>query len=98
MWIIPSERVVRRALITTALAGLLLGLAAWTTGRSTFADGLWAAGTVPGVVGLLVAMVRDLLAGRMGVDAIAFVSMSAALALGENLAAAVVAVMYAGGN
>jgi P-type E1-E2 ATPase len=43
-------------------------------------------------------MVRDLLAGRMGVDAVAFVSMSAALALGENLAGAVVAVMYAGGN
>ena len=34
----------------------------------------------------------------MGVDAIAFVSMSAALALGENLAGVVVAVMYAGGN
>jgi hypothetical protein len=34
----------------------------------------------------------------MGVDAVAFVSMSAALALGEGLAAAVVAVMYAGGN
>jgi len=38
------------------------------------------------------------LAGRMGVDAIALVSMSAALVLGENLAGAVVAVMYAGGN
>jgi heavy metal translocating P-type ATPase len=98
MWIIPSERLVRRALIATALAGLLLGLAAWTTGRTVLADWLWAVGTVPVVVGLLVAMVRDLLAGRMGVDAIAFVSMSAALALGENLAAVVVAVMYAGGN
>ncbi len=43
-------------------------------------------------------MIRDLLAGRMGVDAIAFVSMSAALVLGENLAGVVVAVMYAGGN
>ncbi|MGE0053982.1 MAG: heavy metal translocating P-type ATPase [Hyphomicrobium sp.] len=43
-------------------------------------------------------MVRDLLAGRMGVDAVAFVSMTAALVLGENLAAVVVAVMYAGGN
>ena len=43
-------------------------------------------------------MIRDLLAGRMGVDAIALVSMSAALALGENLAGVVVAVMYAGGN
>jgi heavy metal translocating P-type ATPase len=43
-------------------------------------------------------MIRDFLAGRLGVDAIAFVSMSAALVLGENLAGVVVAVMYAGGN
>ena len=43
-------------------------------------------------------MMRDLLAGRVGVDAVAFLSMSAALALGETLAGAVVAVMYAGGN
>jgi cation transport ATPase len=34
----------------------------------------------------------------MGVDAVAFVSMSASLLLGEPLAAVVVAVMYAGGN
>ncbi len=43
-------------------------------------------------------MIRDFLAGRMGVDAIAFVSMSGALILGEALAGIVVAVMYAGGN
>ena len=34
----------------------------------------------------------------MGVDAVAFCSMTAALVLGQELAAAVVAVMYAGGN
>jgi cation transport ATPase len=62
------------------------------------ANWIWAAGTAPVVVGLLISIIRDLLAGRMGVDAIAFVSMSAALALGENLAGAVVAVMYSGGN
>ena len=43
-------------------------------------------------------MVRDVLAGRMGVDAIAFISMTAALVLGQPLAGIVVAVMYAGGN
>jgi heavy metal translocating P-type ATPase len=43
-------------------------------------------------------MNRDFLAGRLGVDAIAFVSMMAALLLGETLAGVVVAVMYAGGN
>ena len=52
----------------------------------------------PSSPGLLVSMLRDFLAGRVGVDAIAFVSMTAALLLGENLAGIVVAVMYAGGN
>jgi len=75
-----------------------LGLIAWSTDRGEVAGWLWAMGTTPVVVGLLVSMGRDLLAGRMGVDAVAFVSMSAALALGENLAGVVVAVMYAGGN
>jgi heavy metal translocating P-type ATPase len=98
MRIIPSERQVRRALIAMALAGLLLGLLAWSTGHAVLADWLWAAGTAPVVLGLTIAMVRDLLAGRLGVDAIALVSMTAALALGEDLAAVVVAVMYAGGN
>ena len=43
-------------------------------------------------------MIRDFLAGRVGVDWVAFVSMSGALALGQNLAGIVIAIMYAGGN
>ncbi len=43
-------------------------------------------------------MIRDLMAGRMGVNSVAFVSMSGALVLGQNLAGIVVAIMYAGGN
>jgi len=43
-------------------------------------------------------MIRDFLAGRMGVDSVAFVSMSGALVLGQNLAGIVIAIMYAGGN
>jgi heavy metal translocating P-type ATPase len=43
-------------------------------------------------------MLRDLRAGRMGVDSIAFVSMAGALFLGETLAGIVIAIMYAGGN
>jgi cation transport ATPase len=93
-----TERLLRRALIVIALGALVLGLLAWGIGRREVANWIWAAGTAPVVVGLLISIIRDLLAGRMGVDAIAFVSMSAALALGENLAGAVVAVMYSGGN
>ena len=79
-------------------AGLLLGLISWILGRSDLANWCWAAGTVPVVLGLLVSMIRDFLAGRLGVDAVAFVSMSGALLLGQNLAGVVIAVMYAGGN
>jgi heavy metal translocating P-type ATPase len=43
-------------------------------------------------------MLRDFLAGRFGVDSIAFLSMAAALVLGQNLAAIIIAIMYAGGN
>src|SRR6516164_53447 len=93
-----SERVFRRALIAIAIAGLLLGLAAWGVGRSDIANWCWAGGTLPVVFGLLISMIRDFLAGRLGVDAVAFVSMFGALALGQNLAGIVIAVMYAGGN
>lgn len=93
-----TERYLRRALIVVALAGLVLGVVAWIRGQGELSGWIWAAGTAPVIAGLLVSMIRDFLAGRIGVDAIAFVSMSAALALGENLAAIVVAVMYAGGN
>ena len=93
-----TDRNFRKALIVIALTGLVLGIMAWFTGRDVLAGRIWAAGTVPVVVGLAVSMVRDFMAGRMGVDTVAFVAMSAALLLGQNLAGAVVAVMYAGGN
>jgi hypothetical protein len=50
------------------------------------------------VTGLAVSIVRDFYAGRLGVDAIALVSMSAALLLRQPLTGAVVALMYSGGN
>ena len=92
------ERLFRLALVVLAGVGLLLGLISWILGRSDLANWCWPGGTVPVVLGLLVSMIRDFLAGRLGVDAVAFVSMSGALLLGQNLAGVVVAVMYAGGN
>ena len=95
---ILTDRLLRRALIVVALGSLVLGLLSWAHGDREWAHWIWAAGTVPVIAGLLISMIGDLLAGRLGVDAIALVSMSAAIALGENLAGIVVAVMYAGGN
>jgi heavy metal translocating P-type ATPase len=93
-----TGRFARRALLAIALAGLAFGILSWFGGHKAEANWIWAAGTVPVIIGLAASIVRDLLHGRMGVDAVAFVSMSAALLLNENLAGAVVAVMYAGGN
>ncbi|ACK52649.1 heavy metal translocating P-type ATPase [Methylocella silvestris BL2] len=93
-----NERLARRALIGIALLGLAGGLAAALLNRAELAQWIWAAGAIPVAVSLAVSIVRDLRAGRAGVDSVAFISMTAALALGEPLAGAVVAVMYAGGS
>ena len=93
-----TERLFRRALIAIALGGLVSGAVAWANGLSDIANWCWAAGTLPVIMGLLISMIRDFLAGRVGVDSVAFVSMSGALVLGQNLAGIVIAIMYAGGN
>ncbi len=92
------ERILRSALVAIAVAGLAAGIAAFLAGRADLANLCWTVATVPVVAGLAVSIIRDLLAGRFGVDAIALLSMSAALALGQPLAGAVVALMYSGGN
>ena len=92
------ERVLRWALVSIAITGLAAGILAYMAGRPDLADLCWTLATAPVVAGLAVSIVRDFLAGRFGVDAIALVSMSAALALGQPLAGAVVALMYSGGN
>lgn len=81
-----------------AVAGLVAGGGASAFGRGDLADLLWAAATAPVIVALAVSIVRDLIKGRMGVDAVALISMSAALAFWQPLAGAVVALMYVGGN
>ena len=92
------ERVLRWALVSIAIAGLSAGILAFLAGRSDLANLCWTLATAPVVAGLAISIVRDLLTGRLGVDAIALVSMSAAIVLGQPLAGAVVALMYSGGS
>jgi len=92
------EHVARWALVGIAIVGLAAGGVASFAGRPELAKLCWTLATIPVIVGLAIAIVRDFVAGRLGVDAIALISMSAALALGQPLAGAVVALMYAGGN
>lgn len=92
------ERLGRQLLITVAGGALVIGVIAWAAGFAIAAKWIWGIGTALVASGLLLSMVRDVLAGRVGVDAIAFISMAGAVLLGETLAGVVVAVMYAGGN
>ncbi|MFA5900198.1 MAG: heavy metal translocating P-type ATPase [Hyphomicrobium sp.] len=93
-----DERLAKRSLLAIALLGLASGVIAVLAGHHAVAGWIWTAATIPVVIALSVSIVRDLRAGRMGVDAIALLAMSAALALDQSLAAIVVAIMYAGGN
>src|SRR6516165_11960650 len=92
------DRLLRRSLVVIAISGLAIGAAARLAGYGSLAHQCWFAATVPVAAGLVYSIVRDLAAGRMGVDAIALFSMLGALGLGQPLAGAVIALMYSGGN
>ncbi|WP_240476603.1 heavy metal translocating P-type ATPase [Geminicoccus roseus] len=86
------------ALVAVALGGLAAGLALLLAGRNDDAALAWFLATVPVLLALLVEIVTSLRRGQLGLDIVAALSMSAALAFGETLAGNVVALMYAGGQ
>ncbi len=88
----------RTILLGLALAGLGAGLALHLAGRAEAARLAWTAGVAPVLAALAVEILRSLRRGELGLDIVAALSMSAALAFGETLAAAVVALMYSGGT
>ena len=95
---VEKERFLRGALVAVAAGGLVAGLITWWIGQSEIANLIWAAATAPVIVALGVEIVTSLRRREVGLDIVAFLSMSGALVLGEMLAGAVVALMYAGGQ
>ncbi len=91
-------RLIARALALWPAVALVAGAAAWVLGAETVADGIWAAGVVPVLLALVVEVAVSLRRGEVGLDIVALLSMSGALALGEALAGNVIALMYAGGQ
>ena len=88
----------RPIIVALPVVGLLGGLAARLSGSESWAGPIWAAATVP-VLGVLLAEIAvSLRRGDVGLDIVAALSMLAALAFTEYLAAVVVALMYAGGQ
>jgi len=87
-----------RALAVVALAALLAGGILWLLGEPGWADAAWGLGAFVVLVPLTVATARSLRRGDVGVDAIALIAIAGALILGEELAAAIVALMMSGGE
>ncbi len=84
------------ALLTLVLIGA--GGALHLLGAPTEGDAVWAATVAVMLVPLTVSIARALARGRVGVDAIALIAMAGALAIGQYLAGAVIALMLSGGN
>lgn len=85
-------------LVTIALIGLVGGFALQLLGLPSSSRLLWGGATAPVLAVLLVTAGNSLFRGDFGLDLIAALSMTVALAFGETLAANVVALMYAGGQ
>lgn len=88
----------KTGLLLVALVGLVAGLVLQVSGWTDAAHITWFVAVAPVLAALLVEILRSLWRGEVGLDIVAALSMSAALAFGETLAAAVVAVMYSGGT
>jgi heavy metal translocating P-type ATPase len=88
----------RPLLAILAAGGLAGGFVARWAGLAVWPDAIWAAVTVPVLLALVAEIVTSLRRGDVGLDVVAGLSMTAALVFGEELAAAIVALMYAGGR
>jgi heavy metal translocating P-type ATPase len=86
------------ALAAGALAAIVTGLILQAGGHSEAASIVWGATVLALLIPLVWSVLVTLAHGRVGVDLIALVAMAGALALGEELAGAVIALMLAGGN
>jgi heavy metal translocating P-type ATPase len=87
-----------RLLLAWVLAGLAAGIALQVAGHPAYAAIAWAAASLPVALHVAIGVIRSLLGGRLGVDVIAFASILGALVLDEAAAAAVIALMVAGGE
>ncbi len=88
----------RHAVLGIAAVSLASGFAARFAGAYDIAELIWIAGTVPVLAALIGEIIVSLRRGDVGLDIVAALAMAGALLLGENLAAIVVALMYAGGQ
>lgn len=85
-------------LLVLSAGGLAVGLALRFSAYRDWSFLVFTLTVLPVLLALLVQIVASLRRGEVGLDIVAALSMSAALIFDEQLAAAVVALMYAGGQ
>lgn len=88
----------KRGVVAVPLMGLPLGLALLLAGAEYAANIAWTVAALPVLAKLALDILVSLRRREFGLDIAAALSMSAALSVGESLAAAIVALMYAGGQ
>ena len=98
VWTQRMERTLRPVLVGIPLLGLFGGFATQLSGHVPIAGWIWGGATLPVLLALLVQIAVSLWRGEFGLDIVAALSMAGALVFGEQLAAVVVALMYAGGQ
>ena len=86
------------AMLALTVSGLTAGLLLHGTGSGQAGDGAWLAAGLVGAGYALWTLAESLLRRRLGVDVIALLAVCGAIAIGELLAAAVIAVMLASGR
>ena len=95
---ILTQSLPKTVVLLAIAAGLGAGLVVAQRGDEALAAWLYSAATGIGLAVLAVEILGKLRQGQVGLDLVAALSMSAALAFGVPLAGAVVALMYAGGQ
>lgn len=94
----PAGFILRSILVLLTAMGLALGFAMPLLGHAAWQDRIWAAFAIPVLIALVYDIAASLRRGEVGLDIVAGLSMVAAIVVGEELAAVVVALMYAGGQ
>lgn len=95
---VPASLRQPRVLLVISCLGLASGLAFRAMDASAAANWMFTLAVVPALLALALQIAASLARGEFGLDIVAALSMSAALLVGETLAGAVVALMYAGGQ
>lgn len=87
-----------RALLIVSAITLLAGGLLYLNAQVALAHGLWLAGVLPVLLGLVIDIVKTLLRRQAGVDVLALLSIGLALGLDEVFTAAVIGLMVASGR